>query len=76
MDGHTTTMLYGASLDGPQYYTHNPTLRLFSRTSLHTTCDDNQTRPQHTPQTQNKHQHHGAGAANPSSGMDLLNTRC
>ena len=44
-------MWCGASLGGPLCYINNPTLRLFShtclhisRTCLHTTCDDDQTR--------------------------------
>ncbi len=36
---------YGTSLGGPLCNTHNPILRLFSCTCLHTTSEDNQTRP-------------------------------
>ena len=39
---------YGASLGGPHCLTHNPILRLFSRTFLHMTSDDNQTAPHST----------------------------
>ncbi len=66
---------YGASLGGPQCYIHNPTLGFSHGTCLHTKSDDNQTRPQHTTQTHNKHSHHGGGAASPSSCVDLMNQR-
>jgi len=66
---------YGASLGGPLCDTYNPTLRIFSCTCLHTTSDDDQTRPKHTTQRPNKHHHHGGGAANPSGGVDLMNPR-
>ena len=51
------------------------TLGLFSCTCLHTTSDNNQTRPKHTTQRPNKHHHHGGGVANPSGGVDLMNPR-
>ena len=54
------------------FVTPIPTLGLFVGTCLHTTSDDNQTRPQHTTQTHNKHHHHGGGATNPSDSMDLM----
>ena len=41
---------YGASLGGPHCHTHNPILRLFSRTFLHMTSDDDQSRPHLTAQ--------------------------
>ena len=66
-------MGYGASLCGPICHTHNPILSLFSPTRLHTTSDDDQTRPKHTTQRPNKHHHHGVEAANPSGGLDLTN---
>ena len=56
---------YGASLSGPLCNTHNPTLWLFFGTCLHIISDNDQTRPQRTTQTHNKHHHHGGGAANP-----------
>jgi len=69
----TLIILVGASLGGTLCHTHNPILGLFSRTCLHTTSDDNQTRPKHTTQRPNKHHHHGGGATNPSGGVDLMN---
>jgi hypothetical protein len=57
---------YVASMGGPLCHSHNPILRLFSRTCLHTTRDDSQTRPKHTIQRPNKHHHHGGGAAPPT----------
>ena len=61
--------------EGPLCDAYNPTLRIFSRTCLHTMSDNNQTRPKHTTQRPNKHHHHGGGVANPSGGVDLMNTR-
>ena len=66
---------YDASLSGSLCNTHNPTLRLFFRTCLYTTSDDNQTSPEHTTQRPSKHHHHGHGAVNPSGGVDLMNPR-
>jgi len=51
----------------------NLILRLFWGICLHTTSDENQTRPEHTTQTHSKHHHHGGGSARPSSDMDLMN---
>jgi hypothetical protein len=65
---------YGESLGGPLCYTHNPILGLLSGTCLQTTNDDDQIRQQHLTQTHNNHHHHGGEAANPWSGMDLMNT--
>jgi hypothetical protein len=65
----------GASLDGPQCNTHNPTLGLSGGTCLHTTSYDDRTRPQHTTQLNNKHHHHVGGATNPSGGVNLMNQR-
>jgi hypothetical protein len=64
---------YDSSLSGSLCNTHNPTLRLFFRTCLHTTSDDNQTSPEHTTQRPSKHHHNGHGAVNPSGGVDLMN---
>jgi len=64
---------YGASLGGPLCHTHNPILRLFSRTCLHTTSDDDQMRPHKKHKQHDKQHHHGGGAARPSSGVDLMN---
>ena len=66
---------YGASLGGPLCHTHNLTLRLFSRTCLHTMSDDDQTRPHKKHKQHDKQHHHGGGAAHPSSGVDLMNPR-
>jgi hypothetical protein len=60
---------------GPLCNVYNPTIGLFFGTCLHTTSDDNQTRPQLTTQTLNKHHHHGGGAANLSGSLDLMNPR-
>ena len=64
---------YGASLGGPLCHTHNPILRLFSRTCLHMTSDDDQTRPHKKHKQHDKQHHHGGGTARPSSGVDLMN---
>ncbi len=53
----TLIILVGASLGGTLCHTHNPILGLFSCTCLHTTSDDNQTRPKHTTQRPTKHHH-------------------
>jgi hypothetical protein len=58
------------------FVTPIPTLGLFSHTCLHTTSNDDQTRPKHTTQRPNKHHHHGGRALNPSGGVDLMNRRC
>jgi hypothetical protein len=66
---------YDASPGGPlcicNAYNYNPTLGLFFGTCLHTTSDDDQTRPQHT-QTHKKHHYHGGYGA--SLGGPLCNT--
>jgi hypothetical protein len=64
---------YGASLGGPLCHTHNLTLRLFSRTCLHTTSDEDQTRPHKKHNQHDKQNHHGGEATHPSSGVDLMN---
>ena len=43
---------------------------IFSCTCLHTTSDDDQTRPKHTIQRPSKHHHHGGRAANPSGDIE------
>ncbi len=68
-----TLYRYGASLGGALCYTHNPILRLFSHTCLHTLSDDNQTRPHKKHKQHDKQHHHSGGAARPSSGVDLMN---
>ena len=68
-----STEWYGARLGGSLCHTHNLTLRLFSRTCLHTTSDDDQTRPHKKHKQHDKQHHHGVGAARPSSGMNLMN---
>ncbi len=60
-------MGYGASQCGPQSNAVNLILSLFCGTFLRTTSGDNQTRPEHSAQTHNKHYHHCVGAARPSS---------
>jgi hypothetical protein len=63
----------GARQCGTKCYPYNPSLGLFCGTCLHTTSDDDQTRPEHTTQIHSKHHHHGGGSARPSSNMDLMN---
>ncbi len=58
---------YGARVGGAPSNAVNLILRLFCGTCLHTTSNDNQTRPEHSTQTHNKHYRHGVGAARPSS---------
>jgi hypothetical protein len=58
---------YGARQCGSQSNAINLILRLFCGTCLRMTSDDNQTRPEHSTQTRNKHYHHGVGVARPSS---------
>ena len=64
---------HGASQCGAKSNIFNLILRLFCGTCLHTTSDDDQTRPEHTTQIHSKHHHHGGGSARPSSDMDLMN---
>ncbi len=49
----------GARQCGTKCYPYNPSLGLFCGTCLHTTSDDDQTRPEHTTQIHSKHHHHG-----------------
>jgi len=63
----------GASQCGAKSNVCNVILKLFCGTCLHTTSDDDQTRPEHTTQIHSKHHHHGGGSARPSSNMDLMN---
>ncbi len=63
----------GARQCGTKCYPYNPSLGLFCGTCLHTTSDNDQTRPEHTTQIHSKHHHHGGGSARPSSDMDLMN---
>jgi hypothetical protein len=63
-------------MGGTKSITFNLILGLSSQTVLHTGNDNNQTRPQHTTQTHNKHHHHGGRAANPFGGVDLMNPHC
>jgi hypothetical protein len=59
---HVSAVGCGASLlGGSQSNTSNPILGLCSGTFLLMTSDDNQTRPQHTTQTHNKHHHYCCG---------------
>ena len=59
---HVSAVGCGASLlGGSQSNTSNPILGLCSGTFLLMTSDDNQTRPQHTTQTRNKHHHYCCG---------------
>ena len=51
-------------------------LRLFPCTCLHTTSDDNQTRPHKKHKQHDKQHHHGGGAAHPSSNVDLMKNPC
>ena len=53
----------------------NPILRLFSRTCIHTTSNDNHTRPHKKHKQHDKHHHRGSGAAHPSSGMEFTSPR-
>ena len=73
-DVNIASSQYGASLGGPLCDAYNPTLRLFSRTCLHSTSDDDQTRPKHTKQRPNKHHRHSGGATNPSAWLAMLPT--
>ena len=68
-----TLYRYGANLGGTLCYTHNPILRLFSHTCLHTMSDNNQMRPHKKHKQHDKQHHHSGGAARPSSGVDLMN---
>jgi len=73
IDGLLHETLGIACLGGSLCHTHNLTLRLFSRTCLHTTSDDDQTRPHKKHKQHDKQHHHGVGAARPSSGVNLMN---
>ena len=64
---------YGTRMGGSLSSTNTPTLRISSNTFLCTASDDGQMRLQHTTHTNTKRHHHGGRAANPSSGVDLMN---
>ena len=70
-DRLTDELIWGG-LGNLRFLQVNPSLGLFCGTCLHTTSDDDQTRPEHTTQIHSKHHHHGGGSARPSSDMDLI----